>query len=74
MKQHISWVESGVASHFHYLGKNMQNELIYSISSKILETIVKEIKKSKYSSKVLDCTSDRSHKEQLSVIASRVTL
>lgn len=47
MKQHVSRVETGAGSHFHYLGKNIQNELIDSISSKILEAIVKEIKTSK---------------------------
>ena len=48
MKQHVSRVKSGAGSHFHYLGKNIQNELIDSISSKILKTIVKEIKTSNF--------------------------
>ncbi len=37
MKQHVDRVESGASSHSHYLGKRIQNELIYSISAKILE-------------------------------------
>ena len=32
MNQHVSWVESGAGSHFHYLRKNIQNKLIDSIS------------------------------------------
>ena len=32
MKQHVSRVESGAGSHFHYLDKNLQKELIDSIS------------------------------------------
>lgn len=68
MKQHVSRVESGTVSHVHYLGKTIQNELIDSISSKIIESIVKEIKTSKYFSIILDCIPDLSHKEQISVI------
>jgi len=37
MKQHVGRVESGAGSHTHYLGKRIQNELIDSISTKILE-------------------------------------
>lgn len=55
MKQHVSRVESGTGIHVHYLGKTIQNELIDSISSKI---IVKEFKTSKYFSIILDCTPD----------------
>ena len=65
MKQHVGRVESGAGSHKHYLGKIIQNELIECISSKILETIVEEVKASKYFSIILDCTSDLSQKEQL---------
>ena len=63
MKQHVGRVESGAHSYFHYLGKNIPNELIDSLCSKILETIVKEVKTSKDFSNILDCTSDLSHKE-----------
>ena len=74
MKQHVSRVESGAGSHFHYLGKNIHIERMDSISSKILEIIVEEIKTSKYFSVFLDCTPDQSHKKQLSVIVRIVTL
>ncbi|GAA6090969.1 zinc finger MYM-type protein 1-like [Tachysurus ichikawai] len=74
MKQHVGRVESGAGSHKHYLGKKIQNELIDSISTKILEKILEEIKTSKYFSIILDCTLDLSHKEQLSVIVRIVSL
>ncbi|KAL1277056.1 hypothetical protein QQF64_023729 [Cirrhinus molitorella] len=74
MKQHVGKVESGAGSHTHYLGKIIQNELIDSISTKILEKIVEEIKTSKYFSIILDCTPDLSHKEQLYVIVRIVSL
>ena len=65
MKQHVSRVESGAGSNVHYLGKTIQNDLIDSISSKIIEHIVTEIKISKDFSIILDCTLDLSHKEHL---------
>ena len=74
MTQHVGRVESGASSHTHYLGKTIQNELIDSISSKTLESIVDEIKTIKYFSIILDCTPDLSHKEQLSVIVRTVLL
>ena len=67
MKQHVSSTESRAGSRIHYLDKNIQNELMDSISSKILATIVKEIKASKYLSIISDCTPVLSQKEQLSV-------
>ncbi|XP_071060220.1 zinc finger MYM-type protein 1-like [Pseudochaenichthys georgianus] len=73
-KQHVGRVESGAGSHTHYMGKRIQNELIDSISSKILDTIVEEIKRCKYFSIILDYTPDLSHKEQLSVIVRIVSL
>ena len=73
MKQYISRLESGAGSRFHYPGKNIQNDLMDSISSKILEAIVKEIKTSKYFCIILDCTPDLSHREQLSVIVRIAT-
>ena len=74
IKHHVSRVENGAASQFHYLGKNIQSELLDSISSKILEAVVKEIKTSKYFSIILDRTPDLSHQEQLSVIVWIMTL
>lgn len=74
MKQHIERVESGQFMHSSYLGNIIQNELIDSISGKILETLVTEIKQSKYYSIILDCTPDVSHQEQMSVIVRIVKM
>ena len=46
MKQHIEHVESGQFSLSSYLGNVIQNELIVSISGKMLGTVVTEIKQS----------------------------
>ncbi|XP_036004551.1 zinc finger MYM-type protein 1 [Fundulus heteroclitus] len=73
MKQHVSRVESGAGRHGHYLGKTIQNELIDSISSKIIQHIVTEIKLCKYFSIILDCSPDLNDKDQLSVVVRIVS-
>lgn len=62
MKQHIEVVESG---HSSYLGNIIQNEPIASINRKMLDTMVIEMKQSKYYSIIWDCTPDVSHQEQM---------
>ncbi|GJQ73386.1 hypothetical protein Trydic_g20013 [Trypoxylus dichotomus] len=54
--------------HDHYLGANIQNELIKLLSEKVKEEIVSDIKAAKYFSVLLDCTPDLSHQEQLSFV------
>ncbi|XP_066947131.1 zinc finger MYM-type protein 1-like [Macrobrachium rosenbergii] len=74
MKQHIERVESGQFSHSSYLGNIIQNELVASISGKLMDTVATEIKQSKYYSVILDCTPDVSHQEQMSVIIRTVKM
>ena len=47
--------------HDHYLGKNIQNELISIIGKKVQDIILQQIKKAKYYSVIFDCTPDVSH-------------
>ncbi|XP_064096853.1 zinc finger MYM-type protein 1-like [Macrobrachium nipponense] len=74
MKHHTECVESGQFSHSSYLGNIIQNELIASISGKIMDTVVTEIKQSKFYSVNLDCTPDASCQEQMSVIIRTVKM
>ena len=74
MKQHNEHVGSDQFSHSSYLGNIIQNGLIASISGKIMDTVVTEIKQSKYYSVILNCTPDVSHQEQMSVIIRTVKM
>ncbi|XP_015378613.1 PREDICTED: zinc finger MYM-type protein 1-like, partial [Diuraphis noxia] len=72
MKEHIRRISSEEI-HCHYLGKNIQNEVIRLLANKIRSHILNELKNSKYYSIILDCTPDLSNIEQMTVIVRFVT-
>lgn len=65
--EHLRRIKDGEI-HDHYLGPTIQNEFIGLLGQRLLNEIVARAKSAKYFSVILDCTSDISHKEQLSVI------
>ncbi|GJQ77776.1 hypothetical protein Trydic_g16039 [Trypoxylus dichotomus] len=67
MQEHLRRIRS-FEIHDHYLGANIQNELIKLLFETVKEEIVSGIKTAKYFSVLLDCTSDLSHQEQLSLM------
>ena len=55
-------------THVHYLGKNMQNEMISLLHLAVQKKILASVHFAKYYSIILDCTPDISHVEQMTVI------
>ena len=67
LADHVKRVISGTISD-HYLGKNIQNELIQLMSCEVKKVILTWRKSVKYFSLILDCTPDLAHTEQMSLI------
>ncbi|XP_022003042.2 zinc finger MYM-type protein 1-like [Helianthus annuus] len=67
MKEHVRRVLNEKC-HVHFLGHNIQNELIQLLGDKVRTEIIKKVKQAKYYSIILDCTPDTSHQEQMSII------
>jgi hypothetical protein len=67
MAEHLRKIH-GKDTHVHYLGKDIQNQLVQIISEAVQEEILGNLKNVKYYSIIVDCTPYISKVEQMSVV------
>ncbi|XP_023210108.1 zinc finger MYM-type protein 1-like [Centruroides sculpturatus] len=77
MQEHthrIQFLKSDSSHMTHYLGDQIQNEIIDLLGTIIKNYILDKVRESKYFSIILDCTPDASHTEQITVVLRHVLL
>lgn len=73
MQEHVRRIRNK-ETHAHYLGPQIQNEIISIMATNVKNAIVNNTKRAKYFSVLLDCTPDMSHQEQMSLILRFVNM
>jgi len=71
--EHVRRIKN-VETHTHYLGHDIQDELINFMANEVKKKIINEIQQCKYYSIIMDCTPDTSRQEQLSIMIRTVNM
>ncbi|XP_065677373.1 zinc finger MYM-type protein 1 [Hydra vulgaris] len=74
MNEHVRKIKNQENKTAHYLGKEIQNELIQILANAIKDNILTRVKFAKYYSIILDCTPDNRHREKMTIIILFVDL
>ena len=74
MEEHVRRVLKKEETKTHYLGKNIQNEIIDLLHQSVKSHIIDKIKKAKYYSITLDCTPDFSKVKQMALVIRCVSI
>ncbi|EMP25310.1 Zinc finger MYM-type protein 1 [Chelonia mydas] len=73
LQDHLRRVTTQEMYTHHFLGKTIQNEITQLLATKVKQKIVADLESARYYFVILDCTSDISRTEQITLMVSFVT-